>query len=295
MSNSKIKNEDNEHNETDSDRLRGITNINALSVSMVSAFAKDRPMRKSEEIFISDMQKTRGKYFFSDLLYAVTHQYFPVEVSEKIWDNIIKHKHEMSKALNRNVQIVVATLDYLTNLQDTLVLPTLVNEAHISSIVSMSMRDGLTGLFNHTSCHEIIDLELRSYIRHKTTISIIILDLDDFKGVNDNYGHKEGDRVLTELSDLLENETRSADICCRYGGEEFIVILPLTEIDEALEIAERLRKQIMRIRVDGRAITASLGVSSCDENTVTPHDLIKKADKALYQAKNKGKNKVVVI
>lgn len=281
--------------ETDADRLRGITAHDALSVGLVSAFAGDRPLTETEESFLSTLKDHRGEQFFPDLLYVITHQYFPPAVAEKLWNEILRHKYEMSKALNRNVQIIVATLDCLANLKSAVHLPTLVNEAHIASIVNLSMHDGLTGLFNHTSCYEIMALELKSYARHGAVVSLIMADIDDFKAVNDQCGHQEGDRVLTELAAAIERETRDSDICCRYGGEEFAVILPLTDTREAAEIAERIRVKTMQIRASGRTLTISLGVASCDENITTTHALVEKADHALYQAKRSGKNRVMVI
>ncbi|MHC4605332.1 MAG: hypothetical protein ACYTAF_00155 [Planctomycetota bacterium] len=142
--------------ETDVERLHGITAHDALSVDLVSGFAGDRPVTEIEKPFLSKFKDRRGEQFFPDLLYAITHQYFPPTKAEKLWKEILRHKHEMSKVLNRNVQIIVPTLDYLANYRSVVHLPTLVNEAHIASIANLSMRDGLTQLFNHTSCCEII-------------------------------------------------------------------------------------------------------------------------------------------
>jgi len=280
--------------ETDADRLRGITALDALTIGLVSAFAGDRPLSVDEERLLAEMKDNRGEQFFSDVLYAVTHQYFPPVVAEKLWNEVLRHKHEVSKALDRNVQIVVATLDYLTNLESDVRSPTLVNEAHIAEIVSLSMRDGLTGLFNHTSCREIMALELKRYARHGTVVSLILADIDDFKLVNDQYGHQEGDRVLKELAATVESTTRDSDICCRYGGEEFAVILPLTNSRGAAEIAERIRAEAMQISAGDRTLTISSGVASCDDKITTAHALVEKADRALYGAKANGKNRVAV-
>jgi diguanylate cyclase (GGDEF)-like protein len=281
--------------ETDSDRLRAMTARDALSVGLVSAFAGDRPMTDTEESFLSTLRDHRGEQFLPDVLYAITHQYFPPPAADKLWPEILQHKYEMSGALGRNVQIIVATLDYLANFKSAVQLPTLVSEAHIAAIVSLSMRDGLTGLFNHTSCFEILDLELKSYTRNRTVVSLIIADIDDFKVVNDRFGHQEGDRVLTDLAAAIRAETRDSDIPCRYGGDEFAAILPLTDAREAAEIAERIRVQAMQIRAGDRTLTISLGVASCDEDTTTTHALVEKADRALYNAKKSGKNRVVVV
>ncbi len=261
----------------------------------MSAFAGDRPLTEADESLLSHLKESRGELFFCDLLYAMTHQYFPPVAAKQLWEETLRHKYEMSKALDRNVQIIVATLDYLANLKSDVHLPTLVSETRIAEIVNLSMHDGLTGLFNHTSCFEIIDLELKSYARHGTVVSLILADIDGFKAVNDQCGHQEGDRVLKDLAATIENATRGSDICCRYGGEEFAVILPLTNARGAAEIAEKIRLEALRIHAGGDTLTISLGVASCGEETTNAHALVEKADRALYQAKRNGKNRVVVV
>ncbi len=285
----------NSQDETDADRLRGILAHDALSVALVSAFAGDRPLTAADESLLAELRKSRGELFFSDLLYAITHQYFPPEAAESLWADILRHKYEMSKALNRNAQVIVAALDYLANLRGNVQSPTLINEEHIARIVEGSMRDGLTGLFNHTSCHEILEVQLKTYARHGTVVSLILLDIDDFKAVNDQAGHQEGDRVLRELAAVIQKASRESDVCCRYGGEEFAVILPLTNARGAAEIAERIREGAASITAAGRTLAVSAGVAACGEDTTCAHVLVERADRALYQAKRNGKNRVEVI
>jgi diguanylate cyclase (GGDEF)-like protein len=283
------------HDETDADRLRGLLAHDALSVDLVSAFAGDRPLSEAEESLLSSFRERRGDLFFPDLLYAITHQHFPPKVAARLWEEILGHKYEMSKALNRNAQIVVATLDYLANLKGNIRSPTLINEERIAEIVDGSMRDGLTGLFNHNSCYEILDLQLKTYVRHGTVVSLILVDIDDFKVVNDQCGHQEGDRVLRELADVIRKSCRDSDVCFRYGGEEFAVILPLTNARGAAEIAERIRDGATGIRTAGRTLAVSAGVAVCGEDTTSAHALVERADRALYQAKRRGKNRVEVV
>ncbi|MBI5724923.1 MAG: GGDEF domain-containing protein [Planctomycetes bacterium] len=281
--------------DTDADRLRGLFTPDALSLDVVSAIAGDRPLTEAEKDFLDEQKTRRAEQFFSDILYVVAHQHFPPEVAEKLWNEVLRHKYEMSEALNRNVRIVVAALDYLSNFRRELVSTTLIGEAHIAAIANLSMRDGLTGLFNHTSCFELIEVELKLHERYRTAVSLLMMDIDNFKKVNDLHGHQEGDKILAELSAILKRETRVSDICCRYGGDEFAVIMPLTDAPEAGEIAERLRTALMRSLPGGGKLTVSLGVAFCDEKTKSSLAFMKKADNALYQAKKNGKNRVVVI
>jgi diguanylate cyclase (GGDEF)-like protein len=141
----------------------------------------------------------------------------------------------------------------------------------------------------------LVELECRSHRRYGAGISLILLDIDDFKLVNDRYGHQEGDRILIELAKTLTEQVRDSDICCRLGGEEFVVILPFTSNQaEACDIAERIRRKATSITCGGKEITVSAGVAVCDHATPSPRELIEVADRALYRAKRGGKNQVVL-
>lgn len=284
------------YEETSADRRRGLLADNALSLDLVSALAGDRQLTRSDKIRLRKLKKTRGRTFFSDLLYAITHRYFPPEVAEDLWTEVLRHKDELSTALKRNVRIAVASLDYLSNITSNMASATLVGEADIAEIVGLSMRDGLTGLFNHTYFYQQMEMEVRRYARYGTVVSLVLIDIDDFKKANDTYGHREGDRILAAMGRTLASAARDSDICCRYGGEEFAVILPLTDAHEAGVIADRLRTDLAGCLPGGcTVVTVSMGVASCGKKTRTSRALVEKADAALYQAKRSGKNRVVVI
>lgn len=281
--------------ETDADRRRGILADNALSLDLVSALAGDRPLTEAEKNRLGDLKKSRGLRFFSDLLYSITHQYFFPEFAEDLWAGILRHKYGLSTALGRNVRIAVAALDYLSNITANMGSATLVGEADIGQIVGLSFRDGLTGLFNHTYFYQQIDFEVKRYVRYGTLVSLVLIDIDDFKEVNDTYGHREGDRILAAMGRTLMRVARDSDICCRYGGEEFALILPLTDVHEAGATANRLKMELVERLPGGRTVTVSIGVASCGKKTGTYRDLVEKADAALYQVKRSGKNRVEVV
>jgi PleD family two-component response regulator len=213
-----------------------------MSAQLVSAYAGDRALTEAESAHMRTHQESRGNLFFSDLLYAISHHYFAPEIAETLWNEILAHKCEVSRRLERNVRVTVAALDYLSNITSVLETPTLISEAYVTEIANLSMRDGMTGLFNHTSCYELLELEHRNHRRYGVGVSVLLLDIDDFKLVNDHNGHQAGDRVLVKLARLLLEQTRDSDVCCRFGGEEFVVILPfVNDPAEACEIAERIR------------------------------------------------------
>jgi diguanylate cyclase (GGDEF)-like protein len=160
-------------------------------------------------------------------------------------------------------------------------------------------RDGLTRLFNRRSFDERLVYEIKRRSRYHHDLSLLMVDLDHFKSVNDTYGHKAGDLVLRKVGEILSTVFRTTDLAARYGGEEFVVLLPHTCEEAAWKLAERVRAAIedCAFRFDGQnfSITASIGVASVEGGSLnTDDDLVLKADKALYQAKNNGRNMVVV-
>lgn len=275
-------------------RLNGIREQDVLTLDLVAALAGDRPLTEFETALLDDLRKSRGAEFFPDVLYAITHECFPPTVAEGLWEEVLRHKFEMSKALQRNVGVAVAALDFLSNLKGELKSPTLIGESHVADIARLALRDGLTRLFNHTTCLDKIAVEMRLHRRYGRPASLMMVDVDGFKEINDRHGHQAGDRALAALGAIIERTTRASDICCRYGGEEFAVILPSTGIEEAGLLAERLRVEAERGMPDGRALTVSIGVASCGEDTDTAQSLVEKADAALYRAKKGGKNRVAV-
>lgn len=153
--------------------------------------------------------------------------------------------------------------------------------------VDLAVRDGLTGLFNRRYFNELIKIEFNRIKRTPSFLSLLMLDIDNFKNYNDTQGHQAGDILLKDAAKVFKNSVRTVDIVCRYGGEEFVVILPYTDKKGAQVIAERLRMQTGLYL----PTTVSIGVSTAPEDADEITQLIEKADNALYQAKKSGKNK----
>ena len=162
--------------------------------------------------------------------------------------------------------------------------------------VMRSHTDSLTDLWNHGYFQYLLQAELDKAKITRIPLSLIMLDIDDFKIYNDKLGHQAGDKILKDLALLLKNQSRKMDHVCRYGGEEFTIILPQTDKKEAFLIAERLRQDIEKQTfiheeiLPHEKLTVSLGLASFPEDGSTPSELLAYSDKALYQAKSKGKN-----
>ncbi|WP_319523508.1 diguanylate cyclase [Breoghania sp.] len=161
----------------------------------------------------------------------------------------------------------------------------------------ISITDSLTGIFNRKHVMDLFDMEFIRTQRYGIPFSVLIADLDHFKEVNDTYGHLAGDSVLRSIAKAMVESVRACDHVGRYGGEEFVVVLPNTEIDGAMEMAERIRQTIRRVTFnnDGEefSMTISMGVAVCQEDDKSVETILKRADDALYRAKADGRDQVI--
>ncbi len=158
----------------------------------------------------------------------------------------------------------------------------------------LSVTDPLTGLLNRRYLEERLVEEIIRSKRHRFSMSLMMLDVDNFKSYNDSFGHPAGDGALRMVADILKETLRGADVAARYGGEEFAILLPQTSTEEAAQIGERLRKRIEKTEFAKRQVTVSIGIAGSSNEIDTPKDLISAADVALYAAKNHGRNNVQI-
>jgi diguanylate cyclase (GGDEF)-like protein len=160
-----------------------------------------------------------------------------------------------------------------------------------------AIRDSLTGLFNRRFLEESFIQALARAEREKQNIGVILLDIDKFKNINDTYGHAAGDQVLVAMAKTLLHQMRSSDTICRYGGEEFLLVLPNSNLEETRRRAEDLHQAVGQLEVlygESRLkVTASLGIASYPLHGLGMDELVRHADNNLYMAKNNGRNQVV--
>jgi diguanylate cyclase (GGDEF)-like protein len=166
-----------------------------------------------------------------------------------------------------------------------------------AELKDLATRDSLTGLLNHKATFEQLEQLRRTAYRYREPLAVVMADIDHFKEINDRFGHLVGDRVLVTVAHLLLQGVRASDVCGRYGGEEFLLVLPKANADTAFELAERLRLQLGSINLPelGRTkVTASFGVAEVDPlaESSSADAIIRRADEALYAAKNNGRNQV---
>lgn len=164
------------------------------------------------------------------------------------------------------------------------------NASYVQKVHELVITDDLTGLYNSRHLHELLDYEVKRANRYSCDLSLVFIDLDHFKKVNDTYGHMVGSRLLTEIGHLIHDHTRKVDMVARYGGDEFVIVLPNTSKVGALSVISKLREKInvhhflakegLRINV-----TASFGIATFPEDAKSKDDLIRLADKAMYEVK----------
>ncbi|UUV17206.1 GGDEF domain-containing protein [Fusobacteria bacterium ZRK30] len=167
-------------------------------------------------------------------------------------------------------------------------------ELHLSNekFKKIAITDGLTKIYNRKYILEKLGSEIEKAIRVHEKPSVVMLDVDDFKRINDKYGHQTGDEVLKKISEFIKSNLREVDLFGRYGGEEFIIILPETNIEKSFDIAERIREEVETIRYDNENIKTTISLGVVEVADESQDEIIRKVDKLLYKAKARGKNRV---
>lgn len=269
----------------------GAGEMNALSLSLSESPIMKEALKTGRRIVTSDFQSSkyatgrgRPKYTDGHALCA------PL---------IAGGKRLGALNLNGGGRGFFGNIDWNTvELVTQMVSAALFNARSMSRLRRMAITDGLTGLYNHRHFHEILGLEFERASRYGQPLSLVMMDIDFFKRINDAHGHPVGDTILAELAARLKKHVRRIDTLARYGGEEFAVLLPQTGVEEAGVLAERIRRDTesrpFRTAKGGLSVTVSLGVCGTEKDGAgSPAELLNKADEALYRAKREGRNRVV--
>lgn len=277
----------------DIDNLKKLTDGKVLEI--VSGDIVDHI--QDDEYLLDSIGKKPGTYY-RDLIFALMQIRLPEEEAKRDWKEMLKHKYILSEKLGRNVGIHVATLDYYTNIKKSVTNPKIIDAKEYADTASRALTDDLTKAYNR---HFFDDEFRRLFLHARTTgkvFSLIMLDLDHFKIYNDLNGHIQGDIALIGIVRILHAVCSQDDTVCRYGGEEFTVLLPSLQLNLALKTAEHIRQAVYDYRfVNEQALpqgrlSASLGVTTYREDVLSPQDMVEEADVALYRAKNSGRNRV---
>jgi diguanylate cyclase (GGDEF)-like protein len=250
-----------------------------------------------EETLLEEFERKKGHGdpLYSSLLYLLTHLNFTERQAARHWKKVISHRDALRVSMKRDPGLRVAILDYFVNVSHELKNPKVIELAIYERTERSAVTDGLTGLYNHVFFLQALRQEVLRSKRHGLRAALLLLDLDNFKQVNDERGHVEGDRVLMKAAAVVRDAVREIDVAARYGGEEFAVLLPDTSRLGAFVVAERIRRRIEERFSRGRTVvTISGGISVFPDDAGTPADLIVQADAGLYGAKAAGKNRILL-
>ena len=213
----------------------------------------------------------------------------------KPYSQILQEANEELEKLNLSFQHLLIKHKEATHRAEALASSLKIANENLRSL---ALRDGLTGLYNHRHFQEQLDTELERALRYKRPFSVLMLDLDHFKKINDSHGHRIGDIVLKKIGALIEKQARKNDIVARYGGEEFAIISPETDLKGAAVLAERIRTSLEKMEIHADSVTVkatiSIGVATYlpGKRAASKSDLLDAADSALYESKRNGRNKL---
>ncbi len=257
--------------------------------------------KKDDDLFIEDISNLasqEGDRVYQFLLQFLTSLDLPSSTAHDYWQQTILHRDQMSGLLGRKVSLITALGDYLHHHGQDEYTPYLIDAKSYEQIVQESVKDSLTGLNNRAYFDQVFEQQLSLALRYNTDLSLLFLDLDNFKDINDRYGHQTGDFVLQSIAAMIEKEKRDSDIAIRYGGEEFILLMPHTGSINGLILAERIRQLIactvLNHNDNAISMTISGGLASYPTDGEITSDILAVADQALYQAKGAGKNLISI-
>lgn len=262
-------------------RIKNEPRLQELSASLSKTFSKtvrliENPSEEAQERWVIDSSSD----VLSEQEKTLTRHVLDLYASQK-------RTGECVEALEKKIQLLERTNVELTVCNRVL--------------TETASRDALTGLYNRSCLLDKIEAELNRALRFGAPMSVLMLDLDHFKQVNDRFGHITGDRVLQSVGALLKESCRVYDVPARFGGEEFCLVLPETTLESSVAVAERIRRRLEATSVSlpkgSVSVTTSIGVVSLDadsdDDLYVPTALIERADRALYEAKDRGRNRVV--
>lgn len=222
----------------------------------------------------------------------------PQEEAKRHWLQLLAHRQGLLDLLKRPMTLVTVLCDYLASRTDFKINPKLVDIKSFEHVIRTSTHDALTGLLNRNYFQDTLGHQLAQAKRFDSNLSLLFIDIDDFKEVNDGYGHVVGDSVIRRVAKIIKTEIRQSDLAIRYGGEEFVVLMPGTASIEALVLAERIRSSIAEavLVTDAGDIRMSIsgGVATYPLEAKNKDELVYYADSALYLSKGAGKNRISV-
>ncbi len=251
----------------------------------------------SDEAFtrkVDELHALKGAVVYQNLFKLLAGIDIPKDASEDLWQKALKHRRDMVQQLGRSIDITTTLSDYLQTCTKFLDHPRLIEASFYENVIHETIHDKLTGLFNRPYFDEAYKQQIYLARRYQDDFTILFLDIDNFKDINDTYGHLAGDEALRQLGKIINLQKRDSDVAARFGGEEFVLLLTHTNNVSGFIFAERLRQAIENLCIYYQdhciKLTISGGIASFPFNSQDPEQLLKMADNAVYLSKGAGKN-----
>jgi len=247
---------------------------------------------------LREMEREHGDSVYSELIYLLSHLRFEAAEARQYWGEIVAHRDSMEKRLGKPLDLRVALVSYFVEVNRKLKNPKIIELKLFEQTQASVYRDELTGLSNFRFFRECLTREIQRGERDNSPLSLVMVDIDNFKAYNDQNGHEAGNQALVSIARLLADSLRKIDVTARYGGEEFALILPSTSKTGAGQVAERARERIEKHAFPGEEtqpagrLTVSMGVATCPADAREAGGLVRCADGALYVAKSHGRNQI---
>lgn len=252
-----------------------------------------------DDLFIKELNRLRdeqGPMVCKVIFQTLTSLDIPPDTAVGYWQQVLQHRQELSQLLSRKVDLMMAMCDFLRTNTSFLVKPRLVDVSTFERVIHETMYDGLTGLFNRPYFDEAFGHQVSLAKRYHTDLSLLFMDVDNFKEINDTLGHIVGDVVLQKIGAIIRKAKRESDVAARFGGEEFVLLMPHTESVNAFLVGERIRKEVEQEEFVAHGerfhLTISGGLASFPLHATDPKTLLHLADSATYLAKGAGKNNI---
>ena len=276
-------------------QLHRFRELEAQGIDILSILAGDRSVDDQQLKVLLERLGPLGEEYHSDLMELLTHRRFEQTEAHCLWKGVVRHKRKLETALGREVGVRVAAADYLTNRRPLLEAPRIVPRQEMERLISQVNLDALTGLLNRRSIDDALRLEMQRTRRYGGVFTLLLVDLDHFKGINDQQGHVAGDEVLVETSRRIQAACRETDTVGRWGGDELLVILPQTSPIDARILSSRLRHDVHHRPMalhngNFQDVTISIGISSYPQHGTVAQELVDSASTALRQAKKSGRD-----
>jgi diguanylate cyclase (GGDEF)-like protein len=268
----------------------------AVAERIIQLLEEGSPDHEAWALKVEGLEKELGPDLYVVLLFVLTHLEFTVQQARRHWQRILDQWADLNRTLSPPVDLRVAVLHYFIRTQKKLRNPAIVEMRILRRTQDSVITDELTGLYNYRYFQDRAPTEVRRAEREGNILTLLMLDVDDFKAFNDTRGHLAGNVALRRLAGVLKRRVRDTDVVARYGGEEFAILLPNTPKLGALKVAEKIRGAVERAEVgrgekpEQKALTISIGVASSPGDATSLDELVDRADRALYIAKSMGKN-----